>query len=60
VPVIARESVPMSSDASPPHDQPGSRGQIAEQHIPGLEVSFVSLPGNAYSHLRLAVAAGIR
>jgi len=54
IPAMSRESVPMSSDASPPPRISLDRAvQIAEQHIPGLEVSFVSLPGNAYSHLSL-------
>ncbi|WP_047305478.1 PepSY-associated TM helix domain-containing protein [Pseudomonas fluorescens] len=52
VPVIAREHVPTSADGSPPPmiglDQAIS---TATSRIPGFDISFVSLPSNAYSHL---------
>ncbi|WP_439854953.1 PepSY-associated TM helix domain-containing protein [Pseudomonas yamanorum] len=54
VPAIARDKVPMSAAGVPapmiPLDEAIS---IATQRIPGLEASFVSLPSNAYSHLRI-------
>ncbi|NWC96889.1 MULTISPECIES: PepSY domain-containing protein [unclassified Pseudomonas] len=54
VPAIARDKVPMSAPGVPapmiPLDDAIS---IATQRIPGLEASFVSLPSNAYSHLRI-------
>ncbi|VVO21016.1 PepSY-associated TM helix domain-containing protein [Pseudomonas fluorescens] len=52
VPVISRESVPMSATGGPaPMIGLDQAIQIATQKIPGLEASFVSLPSNAYSHL---------
>jgi len=52
VPVIARENVPISADGKPAAmiglDEAIS---IATQKIPGFDISFVSLPSNAYSHL---------
>ncbi|MGZ0783996.1 PepSY domain-containing protein [Pseudomonas sp. TKO26] len=52
VPVIAREQVPNSADGNPPPmiglDQAIS---TATSRIPGFDISFVSLPSNAYSHL---------
>ncbi len=52
VPVIAREHVPTSADGNPPPmiglDQAIS---TATSRIPGFDISFVSLPSNAYSHL---------
>ncbi|SDY95373.1 PepSY domain-containing protein [Pseudomonas sp. NFIX28] len=52
VPVISRESVPVSADGSPaPMIGVDEAIRIATQKIPGFEVSFVTLPSNAYSHL---------
>ena len=52
VPVIARESVPMSLDGKPaPMIGLDEAIAIATQKIPGFDISFVSLPSNAYSHL---------
>jgi uncharacterized iron-regulated membrane protein len=54
VPVVARESVPLSADGAAPAQLNLDRAiEIARQQIPGLEASFVSLPGNAYSHLEV-------
>jgi uncharacterized iron-regulated membrane protein len=54
VPVVARESVPLSTDGVPPPQLSLDRAiEIAQQRIPGLEASFVSLPFNAYSHLEI-------
>ncbi|MCF4994856.1 PepSY domain-containing protein [Pseudomonas syringae] len=54
-PVIAsmsRESVPLSADGSPtPRISLDRAIEIAQEKIPGLEASNISLPGNAYSHL---------
>ncbi|MGE7956562.1 PepSY-associated TM helix domain-containing protein [Pseudomonas sp. NPDC089530] len=52
VPVIARDSVPISADGRPaPMIGVDEAIRIATQKIPGFEVGFVSLPSNAYSHL---------
>ncbi|MFB4248921.1 PepSY-associated TM helix domain-containing protein [Pseudomonas idahonensis] len=52
VPVIAREQVPTTTDGSPaPMIGPDQAIGIATQKIPGFDISFVSLPSNAYSHL---------
>ena len=52
IPAMAREDVPMSANTGPPPRISLDRAvQIAEEKIPGLEVSFISMPGNAYSHL---------
>lgn len=52
IPAMAREAVPHSPDGTPPAQIDIDRAiEIAMQKIPGLEASFVSLPGNAYSHL---------
>ncbi|OLF52318.1 PepSY-associated TM helix domain-containing protein [Pseudomonas chlororaphis] len=52
VPVIARESVPISADGSPaPMIGIDEAIRIATQKIQGFEVGFVSLPSNAYSHM---------
>lgn len=52
IPAMAREAVPLSPDGSPPPRIDLDRAvEIATQKISGLEASFVSLPGNAYSHL---------
>ncbi|KAA0944461.1 MULTISPECIES: PepSY domain-containing protein [unclassified Pseudomonas] len=54
VPVISRDKVPMSSPGVPSPMIPLDDAiNIATQRIPGLEASFVSLPSNAYSHLRI-------
>jgi uncharacterized iron-regulated membrane protein len=52
IPAMSREAVPLSPDGSPPPRIDLDRAiAIATQKISGLEASFVSLPGNAYSHL---------
>jgi uncharacterized iron-regulated membrane protein len=52
IPAMAREAVPLSPDGTPPAQIDIDRAiEIAMQKIPGLEASFISLPGNAYSHL---------
>ena len=52
--MVARESVPLSADGSPPKMLDLDNAiLIAQEKIPGLEVSFVSLPSNAYSHLNI-------
>lgn len=54
IPVVARESVPVSADGSPPKIIDLDNAiLIAQEKIPGLEASFVSLPSNAYSHLNV-------
>ncbi len=54
IPVVARESVPLSADGlAPPQLNLDRAIEIAQQRIPGLEASFISLPGNAYSHLEI-------
>ena len=54
IPVVARESVPVSADGSPPKIIDLDNAiLIAQQKIPGLDASFVSLPSNAYSHLNV-------
>jgi len=52
VPVIARDQVPLSVDGSPA-PMIGLEQAIgtATGKISGFDISFVSLPGNAYSHL---------
>ncbi|KTC35967.1 peptidase, partial [Pseudomonas sp. ABAC61] len=52
VPVIAREQVPVSADGTPaPMISLDQAIGTATQKIPGFDISFVSLPSNAYSHL---------
>jgi uncharacterized iron-regulated membrane protein len=52
IPAMSREAVPLSPDGSPaPRIDLDRAIAIASQRISGLEASFVSLPGNAYSHL---------
>ena len=52
VPVIAREQVPLSADGSPvPRIDLDEAARIAGLAIPGLDISFVSLPATAYSHI---------
>lgn len=54
VPVIAREEVPRTVDGSPaPRIDLDEAARIAQQAIPGLEISFITLPGTAYSHISL-------
>lgn len=54
VPAIARDKVPMSAPGVPaPMIALDDAINIATQRIPGLEASFVSLPSNAYGHLRI-------
>ena len=54
IPVVARESVPVSADGSPPKIIDLDNAiLIAQEKIPGLDASFVSLPSNAYSHLNV-------
>ncbi|MNF36489.1 Peptidase propeptide and YPEB domain protein [compost metagenome] len=54
LPVIAREDVPASSDGLAVKKVGLDEAiQIATQKIPGLEASFLSLPGNAYAHLEI-------
>jgi uncharacterized iron-regulated membrane protein len=52
VSVVSRESVPLTSTGKPaPMISLEQAIKVAQEQIPGLEASFVSLPGNAYSHL---------
>jgi uncharacterized iron-regulated membrane protein len=52
IPAMSREAVPLSPDGSPaPRIDLDRAIAIASQKISGLKASFVSLPGNAYSHL---------
>ncbi|EKT4465669.1 PepSY domain-containing protein [Pseudomonas putida] len=54
VPVIAREQVPPGVDGGPPpRIDLDEAARIATAAIPGLEISFISLPGTAYSHVRM-------
>ncbi|WP_460137023.1 PepSY-associated TM helix domain-containing protein [Pseudomonas sp. S1_E04] len=54
IPVIAREKVPTSAPGVPaPMITVDEAIKIATQRIPGLEASFVIMPLNAYSHLRI-------
>lgn len=51
VPVIAREQVPQMPDGSPaPRIGLDEAARIAETSIPGLDISFITLPATAYSH----------
>ncbi|CRI56713.1 MULTISPECIES: PepSY domain-containing protein [Pseudomonas] len=50
-PVIARQQVPQTPDGSPaPRIDLDEAARIATQAVPGLDVSFISLPATAYSH----------
>ena len=52
IPAMSRESVPISAAGTPPPRISLDRAvELAQEKIPGLEASFVSLPGNAYSHM---------
>jgi uncharacterized iron-regulated membrane protein len=54
VPVIAREDVPQTPDGSPaPRIDLDEAARIAGLAIPGLEISFISLPSTAYSHVSM-------
>ncbi|MDD2050657.1 PepSY-associated TM helix domain-containing protein [Pseudomonas putida] len=54
VPVIAREDVPLTASGEPaPRINLDDATRIAKEQIAGLDVSFVSLPGNAYAHVYL-------
>ncbi|WP_085725050.1 PepSY domain-containing protein [Pseudomonas sp. R37(2017)] len=54
IPAMPREAVPLSVDGTPPPRIDLDRAiEIASQRISGLQASFVSLPGNAYSHLEV-------
>ncbi|MBM3107995.1 PepSY domain-containing protein [Pseudomonas sp. P66] len=54
VPVIAREDVPRTETGEPaPRISLDDATRIAKEQIAGLDVSFVTLPGNAYSHVYL-------
>ncbi|MCW2270822.1 PepSY-associated TM helix domain-containing protein [Pseudomonas sp. JUb96] len=54
VPVIAREDVPRSESGAPvPRIDLDEAERIAKSQIAGLDVSFIQMPGNAYSHLYL-------
>lgn len=51
-PVVARDEVPLvEPGASVPRIDIDQAIEIAGARIPGLEASFVGLPGNAYSHI---------
>ncbi|MCO7596201.1 MULTISPECIES: PepSY-associated TM helix domain-containing protein [Pseudomonas] len=54
VPVIAREDVPRTEDGSPaPRIDLNEAQRIATTAIPGLDITFISLPGTAYSHISM-------
>ena len=54
VPVIAREQVPRSENGEPvPRIDLDEAARIATTQIPGLDISFISLPGNAYAHISM-------
>ncbi|TDF82587.1 PepSY domain-containing protein [Pseudomonas sp. H9] len=51
VPAIAREDVPRTANGEiPPRLSLDDAERAAMQQFPGLEVSFISMPGNAYAH----------
>lgn len=55
IPAMSRESVPISAAGTPPPRISLDRAiEIAQQKIPGLEASYVNLPGNAYSHMSVS------
>jgi hypothetical protein len=61
VPVIAREEVPQTPDGSPASRiDLDEAARIAGLAIPGLEVTSISLPATAYSHVMLSARAGTR
>ncbi|MGW7772753.1 PepSY-associated TM helix domain-containing protein [Pseudomonas machongensis] len=54
VPVIAREQVPQSPDGNPvPRIDLDEAARIAQEAIPGLDISFITLPATAYSHISM-------
>lgn len=54
VPVIAREQVPQSSDGGPaPRIDLDEAARIAGLAIPSLDITSVSLPATAYSHIEM-------
>ncbi|QXH33942.1 PepSY-associated TM helix domain-containing protein [Pseudomonas muyukensis] len=54
VPVIARDQVPLTADGTPaPRIGVDEAARIATQAIEGLDISFVSLPLTAYSHISM-------
>ncbi|MEI2833095.1 PepSY-associated TM helix domain-containing protein [Pseudomonas mosselii] len=53
-PVIARQQVPQTADGSPaPRIDLDEATRIATEAIPGLDISFITLPATAYSHYGL-------
>ncbi|WP_040547870.1 PepSY-associated TM helix domain-containing protein [Pusillimonas noertemannii] len=53
-PIVAREDIPVVAAGQPPPGITLDRAaQIAQQTFPDLEASFVSLPSNAYDHIRV-------
>ncbi|ORT63772.1 PepSY-associated TM helix domain-containing protein [Pseudomonas mosselii] len=53
-PVIARQQVPQTVDGSPaPRIDLDEATRIATEAIPGLDISFITLPATAYSHYGL-------
>ncbi|PVZ43587.1 PepSY domain-containing protein [Pseudomonas sp. CC120222-01a] len=54
VPVIAREQVPQTADGSPaPRIDVDEAARIAGLAIPSLDITSVSLPATAYSHIEM-------
>ncbi|WP_442512833.1 PepSY-associated TM helix domain-containing protein [Pseudomonas promysalinigenes] len=54
VPVIAREQVPQTLDGSPaPRIDLDEAARIAGLAIPSLDITYVSLPATAYSHIEM-------
>ncbi|MBH3411333.1 MULTISPECIES: PepSY-associated TM helix domain-containing protein [Pseudomonas] len=54
VPVIAREQVPQTVDGSPaPRIDLDEAARIAGLAIPSLEITSISLPATAYSHIEM-------
>lgn len=51
VPAIAREDVPRTADGQAPTPISLDEAErVASARFPGFEVTFITLPGNAYSH----------
>ena len=54
VPVVARETVPLTADGSPtPMISPDEAVRITQREIPGFTVDYVGFPSNAYAHLSI-------
>ena len=54
VPVISREQVPPTADGSPAQRLNLDEAvRIAQGNIPGLDISYITLPATAYSHISL-------